>query len=204
MRIYDDKYLSVTSIIELRKPFNDSSFKKWCEKNGLDNNLITSTSSIVGDKVSEYLNDIMHGLESLTAPPIDILETNLYHAVEDFLNYWQLVSTEEVVYCNELNYAGRYDGIIRNKDTKELVLADWKTYGAWQDKPYKRVSSKIRKVRWQLTMYAYAKTWNKDLAVVVFKNDGTWELEKVEFDREMMGWVKKHQEDILKIIKLNK
>jgi hypothetical protein len=197
MRIYEDKYLSVTSIIELRKPFNKQSFVNWCESNGLDCELISKTSSILGDKVSEYLNDISEGFRGITAPPIDTLESNLYSAVDDFLKEWELISTEKEVMCEELNYAGRYDGVVKKKGTHKTMLVDWKTFGAWQDKKYKRDSSKIRKVRWQLSMYAYAMDWKQSLGMVIFKNDGSWELEEVVFDNEMIEWVRNNQKLIL-------
>ena len=200
MRVYEGKYLSVTSIIELRKPFNSSSFIKWCDSKGFDSKLISATSSILGEKVSEYINDKMNALESLTAPQIDMLESRLYSAVDDFLKEWELVSTEQEVVCEELMYAGRYDGIVRKKGTHKIMLVDWKTYGAWQDKKYKRDNTKIKKVKWQLSMYAYAMNWKQGLGVVVFKNDGSWELEEVVFDKEMIEWIKTHRDLILKVV----
>ena len=183
MRIYDGKYLSVTSVLELKKPFNNSSFKYWCEKNGYDEALVGSTSTILGDKVSEYLNNISVGLGGITAPQIDMLEGRLYSAVDSFLEEYGLVETERVVYCDELHYAGRFDGIVRSKVSGEELLVDWKTYGAWNGKPYKRVSSKIKSAKEQLTLYAYAMDWDKEMGVVVFKNDGTWDFEKVVFEK---------------------
>lgn len=200
MRVYDGKYLSVTSVLQLKKPFNKESFKNWCLKEGLNEALIGSTSAILGDKVSEYLDNYSKGLLDLTGPQVDILEANLYSAVDSFLQKWELVSTEQVVYCDELHYAGRYDGIIREKGTRNILLVDWKTYGAWQDKPYKRVSSKLKKAKEQLTMYAYAMNWKGGLGVVVFKNDGSWEIEKVVFEKGILEWVKSHQKEILNLI----
>jgi hypothetical protein len=200
MRVYDGKYLSVTSILQLKKPFDNRSFKYWCSKNGLDEALVGSTSAILGDKVSEYLNNISVGLRGITAPQIDMLEGRLYSAIDDFLNHYDLVDTEQVVYCDELHYAGRYDGIIREKGTRNILLVDWKTYGAWNGKPYKRVSSKIKSAKEQLSLYAYAMDWKGELGVVVFKNDGTWELEKVVFEKGILEWVRNHQKDILNLI----
>jgi hypothetical protein len=200
MRIYEGKYLSVTSVLQLKKPFNKSSFKHYCEKNGLNEVLIGSTSALLGDKVSEYLNNISVGLRGITAPQIDMLEGRLYSAVDDFLKQYELVSTEQVVYCDELHYAGRYDGIIKSRVNGEELLVDWKTYGAWNGKPYKRVSSKIKSAKEQLTLYAYAMNWKGELGVVVFKNDGTWELEKVVFEKGILEWVKSHQKEILNLI----
>lgn len=204
MRIYDGKYLSVTSVLRLKEPFDSKSFKEWCKRTGNSAFLISNTSRILGSKVSEYLDNRYRSLEWLTGPPTDDLEARLYSSVEDFLKKWDLVSTEEVVKCEEFNYAGRYDGIIENKKTGEKVLCDWKTFGAWKDKPYKRDSNKIKKTRWQLTMYAYAMGWKDDLGVVVFKNDGEWELEKVKFDKSIMKWVVDNQDLILKTIENEK
>jgi hypothetical protein len=195
VRIYDQKYLSVTSVIDLREPFNESSFINWCKKVGKDHSLVSATARILGTKVSNVIDNRSRGLEWLTEPPIDILERRLYASVDDFLEKWSVLETESVVYCEELHYAGRLDGIIENEGTK--YLADWKTYSAWRNKKYKRNSSKIKHARWQLTLYANAIGWEDKLAVVVFKNDGTWELEEVEFDEEMIEWVKENEDLIL-------
>lgn len=201
MRIYDNKYLSVTSIVGLRDPFDDSSFKKWCELKGLDSDLIANTSRILGEKVSNIISNADNDIWFLNPPPVDSLEERLFGAVEDFLSKWELVSTEKEVYCDELNYAGRYDGIIRRKNSHEIVLADWKTFGAWSDKPYKRDSKKIKHTRWQLSLYAYALEWKSPIGVVIFKNDGTWELEKLTLDEDMIKWVRDNQDLILETIK---
>ena len=200
MRIYDGKYLSVTSIVGLRNPFNKAGFESWCQKVGKDPALIASTSRILGQKVSEYLNDVSDDCRYLVAPPVDDLEGSLYHAIEEFLKEWELVDTEQVVKCEELNYAGRYDGMIKNKKTGKSILADWKTFGAWNGKEYKRDSNKIKHTRWQLTMYANAMGWKDKLAVVVFKNDGSWELEEVEYDEEMIQWIVDNKDLILETI----
>jgi hypothetical protein len=198
MRIYDQKYLSVTSVIDLREPFNESSFINWCKRVGKDHALVSATARILGTKVSNVIDNRSRGLEWLTEPPIDMLERRLYASVDNFLKEWTVLETERVVYCEELHYAGRLDGIIKNRDTK--YLADWKTYSAWRNKKYKRNSNKIKHARWQLTLYANAIDWEDKLAVVVFKNDGTWELEEVPFDEDMIEWVKDNQEEIVNLI----
>ena len=204
MRIYDNKYLSVTSVIGLRKPFNEESFKNWCKQVGKDPEMILSTSQILGSKVSEALDNVSRGLEWLTAPPIDQVEENLLSAVDCFLEEYKPVKTEGVVKCEELNYAGRYDGIVEDRKTGKTLLADWKTYGAWRNKKYKRSSAKIRKAKWQLSMYSYAMDWENDLAVIVFKNDGTWELEQVDYDEDMIDWVRNNQDLILSVVENGK
>jgi hypothetical protein len=163
-----------------------------------------NTSRILGEKVSDFIDNASRDLSELDPPIVDGLEQRLYGGVQGFLDKWELVSTEKEVVCEELNYAGRYDGIIRQKHTHKVVLADWKTFGAWSDKPYKRDSKKIKHTRWQLSLYAYALDWKNDLGVVIFKNDGTWELEKLPFDEEMIDWVRDNQELILEVIKNEK
>lgn len=203
MRIYSNKYLSVTSIIDLKDPFDDTAFKKWCERNGHDYELVSATSRILGSKVSEYLDNKCKGLEWLSSPSTDALEERLYKAVDDFTKEWELLATEQFVKCEELNYAGRLDGIIRNKKTGQKILADWKTFGAWKDKPYKRDASKLKHTRWQTTLYMYASGLEQDSCAIVFKNDGTWELEPLKYDKDFIEWVKESQDLILQTIKEN-
>ena len=201
MRIYtknNNKYLSVTSILALKDPFNKEAFQKWCDRNGLDDALISKVSRVIGDKVSEHLDNIHRGLEWLTAPPVDDLDARYIAGVEDFANNFKLVRTEQEVYCEEFNYAGRFDGIISSG--KNRYLADWKTYGAWKDSKYKRDSKKIKSAREQLSLYAYALNWKDKLAVVVFKNDGTWDFEEVEYDEKIVEWVRDNQELIKETI----
>ena len=198
MRIYKDKYLSVTSVLQLKDPFNREAYIKWCEKQGLDHKVITKTSQIIGSKVSEHIENLYRGLEWLTAPCTDYLEEAYMQGVEDFVKKYKLEASEVEVVCRELNYAGRFDGIISDKEKK--YLADWKTYGAWKKEPYKRDSKKIKSAREQLSLYAYALGWEEGLAVVVFKNDGTWDFEELEFDEDIVTWVRDNQELILSTI----
>jgi hypothetical protein len=200
MRVYDNKYLSVTSIVGLRQPFNKEAFVDWCKREGFDSKMILKTSQILGTKVSEHIENISNGLEWLTAPVIDQVEGNLYKSVDAFNKEYEIIATEQIVVCEDLHYAGRYDGIIKDKKGTQY-LADWKTYGAWRNKPYTRSSSKIKKVRWQLSMYAHALDWKEKLAVVVFQNDGTWELEELKFDKDMIKWCKINEQLILSEIK---
>jgi hypothetical protein len=202
MRIYDGKYLSVTSILELKNPFNEEAYKKWCQKQGLDHEKITKTSQIIGSKVSEHIENLSHGLEWLTAPCTDYLEEAYKEGVEDFVGEYEVEASEVEVVCEELNYAGRFDGIIF--DGKKRYLADWKTYGAWKKEPYKRDSKKIKSAREQLSLYAHALDWEEGLAVVVFKNDGTWDFEELEFDEDVVKWVRENQELILSTIQNEK
>lgn len=199
MRVYKNKYLSVTSVLSLKSPFNYGSFKKWCEKNGLDEHLISSTSSLLGEKVSRYIEDTYNGLKSLSEPCVDYLECRLREGVESFLKEYEVEAVEQEVYCEKLHYAGRFDGVIKRGE--ERYLADWKTYGAWKSSEYKRNGSKIKRAREQLSLYSYALGWEDKLAVVVFRNDGKWELEELEFDESIVVWVEDNQDLILETIK---
>jgi|GEM_PF-2361417 len=198
MRIYKNKYISVTSLVDLKDPFDDTAFKNWCERQGKDAQLIADTSKILGSKVSEAINNSYLGLEWLTAPLVDKLEGDLMKGVWDFLESYKVVASEEYVECSELNYAGRFDGIIEKDGVR--ILADWKTFGAHNDKPYKKDSKKLKHTKWQLSLYKYAMGWKGDIGVVVFKNDGTWELEMLKYDEEMVNWVRENQTEINRII----
>lgn len=200
MRLYDNKYLSVTSIISLREPFDGRAFKKWCEKNGKDATLISSNSRVIGEKVGRWIEDHVHNLENFTEPTIDKLEENLKKAVIDFLTKWEVEDPEKIVLCEELNYAGRLDGIIKNKKTGKKFLADYKTFGAWKNTPYKRNSAKIKYARWQTSLYSRAENWKEGLAVVVFKNNGSYEVEELEYDKDMVKWVEDNQDKIKEVI----
>jgi hypothetical protein len=201
MRLYNNKYLSVTSIIELREPFKRESFIKWCEKNGLNEKLISKTSSVLGEKVAQYLDNIHRSLESITEPPVGIVESRLRSGVDKFLQDWNLIDTEKEVTCETLNYAGRFDGIIESKVSGEKLLVDWKTFGAWKEGKYKRDSKKIKHATWQLSLYANAIGWKDGLAVVVFTSDGEAIIEKVKYNQEMIDWVVANQNLILSTIK---
>jgi len=198
MRVYDGELLSVTSVVSLRDPFDSRSFEFWCAKEGYDPELVLDTSKILGTKVSDLIEAKTKGLEALLEPPFDKVEKALYTAVSSFTDDWKVVDCEKVVKNEKLHYAGRFDGIIERNG--ERFLADWKTWGASRDKPYKRDSKKIKHVRWQLNLYAEAMGWKDGLCVVVFKSDGTWEREVVKRDKDMVKWVEDNQELILKTI----
>ena len=200
MRIYDGKYLSVTSIIELREPFNNKAFEDYCKANGLDSSLMGSNSRVLGEVVGRVLEDSYHGLLDLSQPSRDMLEVRLVKGVKKFLEDYKLVESEQEVKCEDLHYAGRYDGIVEEKGTGKLFLADWKTYGAHKATPYKRDSKKIKHARWQLTLYSHAIGWEHEIAVVVFKNDGNYELEILKFDEDMISWVKENKKLIKETI----
>jgi hypothetical protein len=200
MRVYKDKYLSVTSIIGLKDPFDDKSFRIWCEKEGKNPQLIGDTSRILGTRVSEALENEFLGLRCLTPKPVDECERGLLRAVDGFLNEWAILDAEREVFCDEFHYAGRLDLIAQNKETGDKVLFDAKTFGAWKRKPYKRDSKKVKHAKWQTTLYAHATGWGDKLGVAVFNGDGSFNIEYLTPDKEIIEWVSSNQELILKVI----
>lgn len=191
-------YVSVTQLINVFYPFNDAGFEKWCKSKGLDAQKILRDSERMGTKVSEWIENRTLGLEALDSPCTSELERGLKRAVEDFTGAYKIASCEQTVYCDEYGYAGTYDmECYLSKDT--LFLCDSKTYGAWNGH-YKRDSSKIKKVTMQVSMYAYAKygekAKNTKLALVVFKTDGSFEVEELKYTDKWKELIKEHQNEI--------
>ena len=200
MRIYNNKFLSVTSIIGLREPFDKKAFSDWCKKNNLSEELISANSRVVGSKVGRWVEDFSSGSNAILEPRFDRLEENLFSGVQDFLKNYKVLETEKEVVCEDLNYAGQLDAIIEDKKSKEKLLVDFKTYGAWKSKPYKRDSKKIKLARWQTTLYSHALGWEDGIGVVVFTNQGEHKVETFKPDKEMIKWVEDNQELILRTI----
>lgn len=179
------QYKSVTTIIGEHFPFNQEEFNKWCANNGYDPKVVNILSTSMGSKVSEWIDNHRRDMEYLNPPAIGKYEVGLLEGVQKFLNEYVVNSTEQTVYCDEFMYAGTYDGLVMYKG--EEWLMDWKTYGAWLGK-YRRDASKIKKVRIQLNMYEYAIGREIKKAVVVFKTDGTFEIEELKNDKTWKEW----------------
>ena len=204
MRVYEGKYLSVTSIIDLRQPFKKQVFENWCKANGLNSTSLGSSSRVMGEKLGRYLFDYSQGLRGLSEPLVGKVEYGLREGADKFLNDWEILKCEEFVKCDELHYAGTYDGLVKNIKTGQEVLVDFKTFGAWKSTPYKRDPSKIKKTRWQVSLYSHAMGWSGELGVVVFGNDGHYEIELLKFDKGMLEFVENNQELILDKIRNEK
>ncbi len=207
MRIYErdnKKYISVTSILDLLTPFDGKSFEVWCKKNNLNSKLLLDNSIVLGEKVCRWVWDISEGLMSLSEPCIDKLEENLLKGAEKFCKDYEILSLEQEVYNEELSYAGRYDALIDFEG--EPCLVDFKTFGAWKDKPYKRDSKKISNARRQLSLYSEALQEEggiypaHNMAIVVFKNDGDYEFERLQYDPNIVLWVQDNQKKIQELL----
>ena len=191
------KYVSVTQLIDIFFPFNQESFEKWCKSTGHDAKKINEDSARMGSKVSEWIENSTLGIEWLNSPCTSRRELGLLRGVQDFLGHYKVVSCEQTVYCDEYGYAGTYDmEIIKDG---EVWLCDSKTYGAWNDK-YKRDGGKIKKVSYQTSMYAYALNGDEaksmKLGLVVFKTDGTYEIEELKYTNEWKNKIKENEEKI--------
>jgi len=206
MRLYyknDQDYISVTSVLNLKEPFSEEDqarYEKWCKDNGYDPLLISVTSRILGTKVSTWIEDSLYELRFMDPLAVDKLEKKLKEGVDDFLDRWTLLRVEETVFNSKLNYAGRFDGICKDKDGNKWLM-DWKTFGAWRPEPYKRDTKKLKKAGDQLTLYKEAMDWDGKLGVVVFKNDGTYDIEERKPNPKIIQWVEDNQDLILETIK---
>jgi len=179
------EYASVTSLLSTIFPFNKEAFNRWCEQQGYDPKDVKTLSTSLGSKVSSWINNKTRGVLYLDPPTVGPIEEGLYRGVQDFTDRYKVLESEVTVYCDEFMYAGTYDGLVMYNDKEYLM--DWKTYGAWRGK-YKRDSKKIKEVTYQLSMYRYALGRELPLAVVVFKTDGTYELEELTYTED---WISK-------------
>ena len=186
-------YVSVTELIDIFYPFNKASFEKWCKSQKLDPEKINEDSARMGSKVSEWIDNARLGLSEINSPCTTLKESGLLRATESFLDSFEVIDTEQVVYCDEFRFAGTYD--MKVKMDGKVVLCDAKTYGAWKGK-YKRDSGKVKKVSYQTSMYAYADGNIKDLALVVFKTDGTYEIEQLLYTEDWKEKIKENQKAI--------
>lgn len=188
MRYYtkdNKKYRSVTGLLSKLFPFNRESFERWCESQGYDPDDVRVLSTSMGTKVSNWINNSVRDTEFLDPPTIGSTEQGLYRGAKDFINTYDVLESEKTVYCDEYLYAGTFDGLVKYKDTEYLM--DWKTYGAWRGN-YKRDSNKIKQVSYQLSMYRYALDRDLPLAVVVFKADGSYDIEELSYTED---WIDK-------------
>lgn len=185
-------YISVTQLLDIFFPFNKKAFESWCKRNKLDPDKIMRDSSRMGSKVSEWIENYVLDIQAIDSPTTIDNERGLREAVNEFLESYEVVKAEESVFCEEYEYAGTFDMLVAG-----LGLCDAKTYGAWKDSDYKRDPNKIKKAQWQLSMYAYAEEEvDIPLNVVIFKTDGTFEVEEVEYTDEWKDKLVEYKDQI--------
>lgn len=178
-------YSSVTGLLEKLFPFNQEAFNRWCIKEGYNPDDVKVLSTSIGSKVSNWINNKTKESQYLDPPVVGRTEQGLYNGVQDFTEKYRVMVSEETVFCDEYLYAGTLDGIVLYNDKEYLM--DWKTYGAWRGN-YKRDPKRIKEVSYQLSMYRYALGRELPLAVVVFKSDGTYEIEELTYT---VDWIEK-------------
>lgn len=206
MRYYtkgDKQYKSVTSILSEMFPFTEEAQRRYEEKVarfGLTVEHVSALSKAMGTKVSMWIDNACKHTEYLNPPCLSEKEEGLYKAVQEFLKVYKLHNTEQTVYCDEFGFAGTYDMLFEEiKPTRDYspILGDAKTFGAWEREPYKRSPDKLKKGGIQTDMYAYANgTYDIRRAIVVFKTDGTYDVEfRKRHDKQWMEFLLKQQED---------
>lgn len=207
MRIYEKngkKYLSVTSLVGMRYPFDDSSFNEWAWSHGYDPLWIQQESSRLGNRYHAYAENRFHGIHDWA----DVIETNkdrAYHKAVDkfFEDGWEILDSEIEVYNDDWNYAGRFDMILKNDKLKiKKALGDFKTFGAWKDARYKRDKKKLEKLSMQLTLYEEALKEKLPKMGVILDKEG-YHLEDIPVDTSVWEWLKENKSEILKLLKEN-
>lgn len=206
MRIYTkngNKYLSVTSILQLMFPFDSSSFDTWAVQHGYDPKWILRESSRIGTLVHSWCENRLENIEWADQMPVTKIERGYHQGVIKFFADIKPTGksiSEFEVYCNEFRYAGRTDGLI---DSESFIgFVDYKVFGAWRGK-YKEDADKIKKVSIQLSMYKYClgdAGKNKDIAVVLFKPDGSYEMRRLEYTETWKEWIVQNWAQIYKFL----
>jgi len=208
MRIYEKngrKYLSVTSLVTLRYPFDNSGFTTWAWSNGYDPEWINKESTRLGERYHAYLENKFHGISDWA----DILETEKdkkYHeATEKFFDDgWEILDSEVEVFNDDWNYAGRFDFIGRNKKLGiDKALMDCKTYGAWKGGKYKRDNKKLGKLSMQLTLYSEAIGHKGKMIGVMLDGTGNYTLEDIPKDESVWDWLGENRNEIVKLLQEN-
>jgi hypothetical protein len=187
------KYVSVTQLIDIFFPFNEKGFNAWCKSQKLDPEKIGTDSSRMGTKVSEWIQNHTLGVPWLDSPATIEAEEGLKEAAIRFLEENWVLACEKTVYCDEFEYAGTLDMMVETPGG--LAIWDAKTFGAWKG-DYKRDSGKIKKVQWQTSMYSYATGGQHPLAVVVFKTDGSYEVEELVYTDAWKEKIEEHKKEI--------
>lgn len=193
-RIYtdedDNKYASVTSLLNIMYPFDDTQYKIWCQANGFDPAWILAESNRIGSKVHGWIENNFHGVADLyDIAPRDKKEEGYREAVSSILNDFEVIDSEYRVATKwgDYGYAGTVDSLIRRKEDGKEFLNDFKTWGAWKeiDKIKKKLDSKkVKKVAIQTGMYATANGWEGGRSVIVPLPDGTYVFRELKDLRE--------------------
>lgn len=205
MRIYENngkKYLSVTSIVDLRYPFDGSGFEIWAYENGYNPQWINKESTTRGERYHAYLENRFHGISEWADIILDDKDKTYKQATDKFFeDGWEILDCEVVVYNEDWHYAGRFDFLGRNKKLGiDKAILDCKTYGAWKGGKYKKNSDKLKKLSMQLTLYNKTLPEQLPMYGVMLGGDGNYTLEPIKWDFEVWEWLKENRNTITKLL----
>lgn len=205
MRVYErngKKYLSVTSIIDLMYGFDKEGFRAWALKNKLDPEWVTRHSAELGERYHAYFENKFYGISEWADIIEDDIDSKYRCAADDFYEQgWEILDSEQEVYCDKYGYAGRFDAIIKNdKLGIKKAIGDIKTWGAWNRKLYKPDSKKLKKLANQLTMYNYALPEKLPMFLIVPQINGRCIVESIDYNFEWKDWINNNTDRIKKLL----
>lgn len=127
----------------------------------------------------------MYHLNRDTRPEMGY-DSAVINAYESLTKKWEIVELEKRVYSLDYMIAGTADGVIRNKETGEIGLFDWKTTSDMHKSYNKMINemkgvpaSALNKYSLQLQMYNVLGGFGAshgNLFVIQLMNDGTFKV----------------------------
>jgi hypothetical protein len=196
------KYIRVSTILSKMYPFDKEGFERWCKYSGNDPDYIRDESLRVGNMIHDWIENSFYGIGEWADGVIDNeKDSSYYSAVQRFLDAYEVVESENRVYCDKWKYTGRYDAIVCDETGSEY-LVDIKSFSGWRDVGYSydfqksSCKGKVRKARTQLSMYKNAKGWDGDMAVVAFVPGGEWRFIEVDYTDKWEKWLIENQDTI--------
>lgn len=204
MRIYErgeNRYLSVTSILDMMFPFNEQQFRQAMLWKGIDPDYVTSESRRVGNYVHNWIDNAVNYLDVFDTVAYDESLKGYRLAVDNYLEQYKTkyINTEFAVLCEDYGYAGRCDGLL--KIDGQFWLVDYKTYGAWKKTKDVDIDLKEtgreKKVQYQLSMYNYALSKGEyKQALIWFFPNGKYEFTEYPYTEQPLQWISGHQDKI--------
>lgn len=201
MRVYEkegNKYLSVTSIVGMMYGFDKKGFEHWALSQNLNPDWITKHSAKLGTKYHEYFENKFYGINDW-ADVVEEKDRGYREAVDDLYNQgWEIIDSEQEVFCDEFRYAGRFDLVMKNdKLNIKKAIGDIKTWGAWNGGSFRRNSKKLKKVGEQLSMYRYALGEDWPMYLIVPQKNGKCIVEAIPYTEGWKQFIKDNWKEIL-------
>lgn len=205
MRIYEKngkKYISVTTLVGMKFPFEASGFNKWAYEHGYDPDWITKESTDRGTRYHAYLENRFYGISDWADVIVDDKDRRYHEAVEKFFNDgWEIIESEVEVYNDDWHYAGRFDFLIKNSRMGiEKALGDCKTFGAWKGAKYKRDKKKLDKLSMQMTLYENAIGEQLPKYGVMLDGTGNYTIEEIQEDTGVWDWLRENRNEYIKLL----